>query len=314
MNENQLMMNISPHIRSKTTTQTIMRDVIIALIPALIAAVINYGPRSIAVVAISVAAAVASEYIAEKAMKKAPTINDLSAVVTGILVAYCCPVGIPFWMVAFGSAVAIIIVKQMFGGIGQNFANPAITARIILFISFATEMTDWSTGYPDIIAGSTPLASVYSAEAVASSSTVPVSYMDLFMGNISGCLGETCKLALLIGAAYLLCKGIIKWYTPVAFIGSVFLLSAALGEDPVFAILSGGVFLGAFFMATDYVTSPSTNLGRIIFGIGAGCITVLIRLYCSYPEGVSFGILLMNILSPHIERWTMPKSFGGEKK
>ena len=302
MNENQLIMNISPHIRSKDSTNTIMRDVIIALLPTLVAAGVIYGARAIAVVAVSVIAAVVSEFLAEKAMQKEVTVRDLSAVVTGILVAFCCPAGIPFWMVAFGSAVAIVIVKQLFGGLGQNFANPAITARIILFISFASAMTDWTTAYPDVIAGSTPLA------------TMDASYMDLFMGNISGCIGETCKLTLLIGAAYLLIRKVISWHTPVCFIGSVFLLSAALGLDPVYAILSGGVFLGAFFMATDYVTSPSTKLGRAIFGIGCGCITVLIRVYCSYPEGVSFAILLMDILAPHIERVTMAKTFGGEGK
>ncbi len=302
MNENQLVMNFAPHLRAKYSTHTIMRDLIIALLPALVAAVILYGPRALAVVAVSVAAAVVSEYVMERIIKKKVTINDLSAVVTGMLVAYCCPVGIPFWIVAFGSAVAIVIVKQLFGGLGQNFANPAITARIILFIAFAAAMTDWTTGYPDLIAGSTPLASM------------DASYADLFFGNISGCIGETCKLALLIGLAYLLIKKIITWHTPVFFVGSVFLLSAALGQDPIYAILSGGLFLGAFFMATDYVTSPSTKLGRAIFGIGCGCITVLIRVYCSYDEGVSFGILLMNILSPHIERLTMPKTFGGGSK
>ncbi len=302
MNENQLIMNIAPHIRAKYSTKTIMRDVVIALIPALIAAVINYGARALAVAVVCVAAAVASEYITLKIIKKPITINDLSAVVTGLLVAYCCPVGVPFWMAAFGSAAAIVIVKKLFGGIGQNFANPAVTARIILFIAFATEMTDWTSGYPDAIAGSTPLA------------TMSSTYKALFFGNISGSLGETCKLALLIGAAYLLIKKIITWHTPVCFIGSVFILSALLGQDPVYAILSGGVFLGAFFMATDYVTTPSTKTGRAIFGIGCGCLTVLIRVYCSYPEGVSFGILLMNILSPHIERLTMAKTFGGNGK
>ncbi len=295
-------MNFAPHVRAKYSTHTIMRDVIIALLPALVAAVILYGPRALAVVCVSVAAAVVSEYAMERIIKKNVTINDLSAVVTGLLVAYCCPVGIPFWMAAFGSGVAIIVVKQLFGGLGQNFANPAVTARIILFIAFASPMSDWATGYPDVVAGSTPLA------------TGDASYADLFFGNISGCLGETCKLALLIGVAYLLIKKIITWHTPVFFVGSVFLLSAALGQDPIYAILSGGVFLGAFFMATDYVTSPSTKAGRAIFGIGCGCITVLIRVYCSYPEGVSFGILLMNILSPHIERLTMSKTFGGGAK
>lgn len=302
MNENQLIVNFAPHIRAKYSTQTIMRDVIIALIPALIAAVIHYGPYSLAVVAVSVAASVVSEYLMEKIIKKKNTIGDLSAVVTGIILAYCLPAGVPLWMAAFGGAVAIIIVKQFFGGLGQNFANPACTARIILFVSFAGTMADWTTGYPDAIAGATPLASG------------TASYMDLFLGNIGGCIGETCKLALLIGFVYLLAKKIITWHTPVFFIGTVFLLSLAVGNDPVYAILSGGVFLGAFFMATDYVTSPSTKLGRVIFGIGCGAITVLIRRYCSYPEGVSFAILLMNILAPHLESFTLSKSFGGAKK
>jgi electron transport complex protein RnfD len=302
VNENQLIVNFAPHIRAKYSTQTIMRDVIIALIPALIAAVIHYGPYSLAVVAVSVAASVVSEYLMEKIIKKKNTIGDLSAVVTGIILAYCLPAGVPLWMAAFGGAVAIIIVKQFFGGLGQNFANPACTARIILFVSFAGTMADWTTGYPDAIAGATPLASG------------TASYMDLFLGNIGGCIGETCKLALLIGFVYLLVKKIITWHTPVFFIGTVFLLSLAVGNDPVYAILSGGVFLGAFFMATDYVTSPSTKLGRVIFGIGCGAITVLIRKYCSYPEGVSFAILLMNILAPHLESFTLSKSFGGAKK
>ena len=302
MNEEQLIVNFAPHIRAKYSTQTIMRDVIIALIPALIAAVIHYGPYTLAIVAVCVAVSMICEYIMDKILKKENTLHDLSAVVTGIILAYCLPAGAPLWLAAFGAAIAIIIVKQLFGGIGQNFANPACTARIILFISFASYMTPWSSSGTDIISGSTPL------------STGTASYMDLFLGNIGGSLGETCKLALLIGLVYLLAKKIITWHTPVAFVATVFVLSAAVGADPVYAILSGGVFLGAFFMATDYVTSPSTRMGRVIFGIGCGAITVLIRQYCSYPEGVSFSILLMNILAPHIERLTSSKSFGGAKK
>ena len=302
MEEQQMIVNFAPHIRAKYSTSTIMRDVIIALIPALIAAVIHYGPYTLAVVAVCVAAAVVSEYVTEKIMKKKNTIRDCSAVVTGIILAYCLPAGVPLWMAAFGGAIAIVIVKQFFGGLGQNFANPAVTARIILFLSFASTMTDWTTGYPDVIAGPTPLA------------TGTATYMDLFLGNVGGCLGETCKLALLIGFVYLLVRKVITWHTPVCFIATVFLLSAAVGQDPVYAILSGGVFLGAIFMATDYVTTPSTRLGRAIFGIGCGAVTVLIRVYANYPEGVSFAILLMNILAPHIERLTMPKSFGGAKK
>ena len=285
-----------------------MRDVIIALIPAFIAAIIHYGALSIALVAVCIAAAVVSEYVMCKILKKRNTCSDLSAVVTGILLAYCLPVGIPLWMAALGSAVAIIVVKQLFGGIGQNFANPAITGRIILFISFASYMADWTTGYPDVYAGATPLSSSVLGTADATS------YFDLFMGNIGGCIGETCKLALLIGVVYLLIRKVITWHIPVAFVASVFLLSAAVGLDPVYAILSGGVFLGAFFMATDYVTSPVTSKGRIIYGIGCGCVTVVIRKFCNYPEGVSFAILLMNLLAPHLERLTLSKALGGVVK
>lgn len=297
--------SISPHIRAKDSTQTIMRDVIIALTPAFIAAIVHYHLRPVWLLIVCVAAAVASEAIMQKILKKKVTIGDLSAVVTGVLIAYNLPVGIPLWIAAMGSAIAIVVVKQLFGGLGQNFANPAITARIVLFLSFASHMSNYTDGYPDALAGATPLA-------VAGTEAAP-SYLDMFLGNIGGSMGETCKLALLIGFAYLLIRKVIAWYTPVCFIGTVFLLSWALGQDPVYSILSGGLFLGAIFMATDYVTTPSTTLGRIIFGVAAGCITVVIRVFGSYPEGVSFAILLMNILSPHIERLTVPKPLGGVK-
>ncbi len=281
-----------------------MRDVIIALAPAFVAAVIHYRVNAVLLVAVCVAAAVASEAIMQKILGKPVTVSDLSAVVTGILLAFNLPAGTPLWMAAMGSAIAIVIVKQLFGGLGQNFANPAITARIILFISFAGTMSDWTTGYPDALSGATPLAVMGTAEAP--------SYFDLFMGNIGGSIGETCKLALLIGFAYLLIRKVITWHTPVCFIGTVFLLTFLAGQDPLYNILSGGLMLGAIFMATDYVTTPSTPLGRVIFGIGAGCLTVVIRLFGSYPEGVSFAILIMNILAPHIERLTLPKPLGGE--
>ncbi len=305
MNEN-MVVNISPHIRAKDTTQSIMRDVIIALVPAGIAAVIHYQVSALLVILVCIASAVASEAIMQKILGKPITIKDLSAVVTGMILAYNLPAGIPLWMAAMGSAVAIVIVKQFFGGIGQNFANPAVTARIILFISFASSMSDWVTGYPDAFAGATPLA-------VMGTDAAP-SYLNLFLGRIGGSLGETCTLALLIGFAYLLIRKVITWHATVAFVASVFLLTLAAGQDPLYNILSGGLMLGAIFMATDYVTTPCTHLGRIIFGIGAGCITVVIRLFGSYPEGVSFAILLMNILSPHIENWTRSKPLGGEVK
>ena len=304
--EEKLIVNISPHIRAKDTTQTIMRDVIIALIPAGVAAVIHYQVSALLVIIVCVAAAVASEAIMQKIIGKPVTVKDLSAVVTGLILAYNLPAGIPLWMAAMGSAIAIVIVKQLFGGLGQNFANPAVTARIILFISFAGAMSDWVTGYPDAFSGATPLATMGTADAP--------SYLDLFLGRIGGSLGETCTLALLIGFVYLLIRKVITWHATVCFVAAVFLLTLAAGQDPVYNILSGGVMLGAIFMATDYVTTPSTSLGRAIFGIGAGCITVVIRLFGSYPEGVSFAILLMNILSPHIERLTMTKPLGGETK
>jgi electron transport complex protein RnfD len=284
-----------------------MRDVLIALLPALIAAVIHYGVRPILVVAVCVVFACLSEYVMEKVCKKPNTVSDLSAVVTGVLLAYNLPVGIPLWMAAFGSIAAVAFVKQLFGGLGQNFANPAITGRIILLVSFASAMTDWKTGYPDAIAGATPLAALSSGAALPSK-------LDLFLGSIGGCIGETSKLALLIGFVYLLVRRVITWHTPVAFVATVFVLTALLGQDPVYEILSGGLMLGAIFMATDYATTPSNSKGRLIFGVGCGLLTVLIRLYGSYPEGVSFAILLMNILTPHIEQLTETKPLGGAAK
>lgn len=296
-----IYVSCSPHIRAKDTTQSIMRDVLIALVPALIAAVIHYGFRPILLVAVCVVFAVLSEYVMEKLCKRPITISDLSAVVTGVLLAYNLPVGLPLWMAAFGAIAAVAFVKQLFGGLGQNFANPAITGRIILLISFASPMTDWVTGYPDAVAGATPLASS-AADKIS-----------MFLGNISGSMGETSKLALLIGFAYLLYRRVITWHTPVAFVATVFVFSALLGADPVYQILSGGLMLGAIFMATDYATTPSNKKGRIIFGIGAGLLTVIIRMFGSYPEGVSFAILLMNILTPHIENLTESKPVGGAK-
>jgi len=304
---NEIYVSCSPHIRAKDSTQSIMRDVLIALVPALIAAVVHYGIRPLILVAVCVVFAVASEYVMEKLCKRPVTISDLSAVVTGVLLAYNLPVGLPIWMAALGAVAAVAFVKQLFGGIGQNFANPAITGRIILLISFAGKMTDWATGYPDAISGATPLA------AAATEGAVLPSLSNLFLGNINGCIGETSKLALLIGFAYLLFRRIITWHTPVAFVGTVFVLMLLLGKDPVYQVLSGGLMLGAIFMATDYATTPSNSKGRVIFGIGAGLLTVLIRVFGNYPEGVSFAILLMNIMTPHIENLTESKPLGGAK-
>ena len=221
--------------------------------------------------------------------------------------AFNLPVGIPLWQAAFGAIVAIVVVKQLFGGIGQNFANPAITARIVMLISFASPMTDWVTGYPDAVAGATPLT------LVAQGQPTP-SVMKMAIGQIGGCIGEVSAVALLIGFAYLLYRKVITWHITVSFIGTVAVLAVLMGQDVGVHLFAGGLMLGAIFMATDYSTSPQTAKGRVIFGIGCGCITMLIRVFGNYPEGVSFAILLMNIIAPHISNLTMTKPIGGAAK
>lgn len=299
-----LTLSVSPHIRDRATTSRIMLDVVIALMPALVAAIWIFGARAALIVAVCVATCVFSEWIYEKLMKKPNTVGDLSAVITGILLAYNLPVGIPVWQAMFGSVVAIILVKQLFGGLGKNFANPAITARIVMFLAFSVTMTTWVQ--PDAISSATPLALLKKSEFDA----LP-SLMNMFLGVRGGCLGETSVLALLIGGVYLMVRRVISWHIPVMFIGTVFVLTALLGRAPVYQVMSGGLVLGAFFMATDYVTSPQTNWGRLLFAFGAGCLTVLIRAYGSYPEGVSYSILLMNILVPYINKATLRRAFGG---
>ncbi|HIT19719.1 MAG TPA: RnfABCDGE type electron transport complex subunit D [Candidatus Fimivivens faecavium] len=305
-----LIVSASPHIRSKDTTQRIMRDVVIALVPALIASVVLFGMRALLVTAVCVVTCVVSEYVFEMAVKRPSTISDLSAVVTGMLLAFNLPVGIPLWMAVVGSLAAIVVVKQLFGGIGHNFANPAITARVIMLISFAQPMTQWvlpqrGTDGIELVSGATPLAHLSSGNLAA----LP-SLTDMFLGIRGGCLGETCALALILGGAYLLWRRVITFHIPLAFIGTVFVLTALLGKQPMYQVLGGGLLIGAFFMATDYSTSPASKTGKIVFGIGCGLITVLIRVYGSYPEGVSFAILLMNIVTPHISKLTVPKPFG----
>ena len=313
--DGKLIVSSSPHISSPVKTKNNMLDVIIAMIPALIASVYFFGPRALALVAVTVAACVISEYIARKVMKRDQTIGDLSAVVTGMLLAFNYPATLPFWIAALGGVVAIIVVKQMFGGLGHNFANPAITARVILLTSFALRMTTWvepyawKTGAVDAVSAATPLGMVASGNTEA----LPT-YLQMFIGERAGCLGETCIAALLIGGIYLVVKKVISPIIPVCYIATVFVFSAILGADPVMQILSGGLFLGAIFMATDYVTSPITNKGKVIYAIGCGVITVLIRQFASLPEGVSYSILLMNILTPHIENATMPRVFGVGKE
>ena len=291
----------SPHVTTKNSTAVIMRDVLIALLPAVLAGCVVFGLRALLVVAVTTAACVFFEWGFEKLCHTPSTISDLSAAVTGVLLAMNLPVSIPLWQAVFGALVAMVAVKGLFGGIGKNFANPAITARIVMFLAFSKTMTAWV--FPDAVSTATPLAMMASGESV--------DYLTLLLGNHGGCLGETSALALLIGFAYLLIRGVISWHTPVCFVGTVFVMSLILGQDAVGQILSGGLMLGAIFMATDYSTTPSTNWGRVLFGIGAGLLTVLIRFYGAYAEGVSFAILFMNILTPYLSKWTETKPFGG---
>ncbi len=297
-----LTVSPSPHIRSKNSTQRIMLDVILAMLPILVASVLIFGLRALAVVAVCVASCVFFEWGFEKLLKRENTVPDLSAVVTGMLLAFNLPASIPLWQAAFGSLVAIVVVKQLFGGIGKNFANPAITARIVMLLSFAGSMSDFSAKN-DAISSATPL-----------SGGVMPSMLDLFLGKHGGSLGETCALAILVGGVYLLVRRVITWHTPVVFVATVALFTFVLGENAAEHVLTGGLLLGAFFMATDYTTTPSTKWGKVIFGVGCGLITVLIRVFGNYPEGVSFAILFMNILTPYIEIWTRRRPLGGAKQ
>jgi electron transport complex protein RnfD len=282
-----------------------MLDVVIAMLPALVASVLIFGWRALVVVSVCVVSCVLFEFLFQKLCRRNVTVGDFSAVVTGMLLAFNLPVTIPLWQAMFGSLVAIVAVKQLFGGIGRNFANPALTARIVMIVSFASSMTNFATN-ADATSSATPMAQM-------GSDAMP-SLLDLFLGKHGGCLGETCALALLVGFVFLLVRKVITWHTTVVFVGTVALFALCLGQNPLEHVLSGGLLLGAIFMATDYSTTPSTKWGKVIFGFGCGVITVLIRVFGGYPEGVSFAILLMNILTPYISTWTRRKIFGGVKK
>lgn len=312
--DNKMIVSSSPHIGSSVKTKDIMRDVIIALVPALIVSVVYFGINALVVVLATVAACVISEYVCRKVMKRSNTVGDLSAVVTGLLLAFNLPVSTykNIWLPVLGGIIAIVVAKQMFGGLGQNFVNPALAARIILMTSFPTLMTAWTapgTSGVDAVSTATPLALI----AEGKLGELP-NYMDMFLGNRAGCLGETCVAALLLGGIYLVVRKVISPIIPLTYIAVVFVFSAILGQDPVMQILSGGLFLGAIFMATDYTTSPLTNKGKFIYAIGCGLLTTLIRCFGSLPEGVSFSIIIMNILVPHIEKLTIPKAFGVGKE
>ena len=287
-----------------------MLDVIIALCPAAIASIILFGLDALLVIIVSIVTCVLAEYVCRKIMKRENTIGDLSAVVTGLLLALNMPSDIPLYVVVIGGLVAIVVIKQMFGGLGQNFMNPALGARVVLLVSFPTLMTSWVEPLSaDAVSTATPLALI----SAGTTEELPT-YLEMFLGIRGGSLGETCILALLIGGIYLIARKVISPIIPVVYIAVVFIFSACLGQDPLMMIMSGGLFLGAFFMATDYVTSPLTNKGKVIYAIGCGIVTVLIRTYGSLPEGVSYSIILMNVLTPLIERWTMPKAFGVRKE
>ena len=304
----KLLVSSAPHITGKDTTASLMRDLIIAMVPALVASTLFFRVQSLILTAVSVLACVAFEYLYEKMLKKPITVGDLSAAVTGILLAFNCPPTLPLWTVVVGAFFAIIIVKQLFGGLGYNFANPAIVARIILGLGYTGLMTSWTfpaTVSGDAVASATPLA-VYAAGGT-------VNYLDMFVGSTGGVLGETSALALLLGFVYLVVRKVISPTIPVTYVATVAVMAVVLGVDPVVYVLGGGLLLGAIFMATDYVTSPYTEKGKIIFGIGLGLITVIIRRFGSMTEGVSYAILLMNLVVPYINKATRQKPLGAPK-
>ena len=303
-----LHMSVSPHIHCGRSTSEIMRDVLIALIPAAGAGVMIFGLRALLVIAVCVASCVGFEALFNHIVKKEQTIADYSAAVTGLLLALALPANIPVWQCVVGAAFAIIVVKCLFGGLGYNVVNPAITARVFMLVSFASVTITSQSIMLDAIAGATPLARVAGGEAV--------SLTNLLFGTHGGAIGETCAIALLWGFIYLLISGVITWHIPVTFVGSVFLFSLMMEGDAMKALaltLSGGLLLGAIFMATDYVTSPVTPLGKVVFGVGCGLLTFLIRYFGTYAEGVAFAILIMNILTPYIDKFTAHKVFGGKK-
>ena len=292
-----------------------MLSVVAALIPAVVVSFLVFGPRALLLEAVCVAASVCFEYLFRVIMcGKDNTIRDCSAIVTGLLLAFNLPVGIPLWMAVLGCAVAIIVTKQLFGGIGQNFANPAIVGRIFLLVSFGGSMTQWAAphGYfgVDAVSGATPLAVIKSGAPLKDLPDM----LNMLLGIRGGSVGETCIIALLIGGIYLIWKKVITATTPVVFLLTVVVLSLCFGLNPAYELVAGGAVLGDFFMATDYATSPTTEAGKVIFALGCGIITMLIRAFGSYPEGVSFSILLMNIMTPHIDNLTRKKPFGGVVK
>ena len=304
---NKLIVTAAPHITSPDSTQKIMQRVCIAMVPTLIASVIIFGIQALILTAVTVAACVLFEYGYCKLMGREIPVDDFSAVVTGMLLAFNLPATLPWWMGVVGAFIAIVIVKQLFGGLGYNFANPAIVGRIALAMGFASKMASYPkpASAVDAFASATPLA----AQAGGGVQT----YLTLLMGNHGGVLGETCALTILVGGIYLIATKVISPVIPVTYLGTVAVLSLLAGRDPIYQLLSGGLMLGAFFMATDYVTSPTTNKGKLVFGLGLGIVTCAIRFLGTMNEGVSFAILLMNLLVPYIDVLTRQELLGVAK-
>ena len=308
--ETNLILSSSPHIHTRDSSRRIMLDVIIALLPAAIAGVIIFGAKALGVIAACVITAVVSEALFNLIVHKQQTVGDLSAVVTGLLLALNLSTNVAIWQCVVGTVFAIVVVKCLFGGIGKNFANPAITGRVFMLLAFSSVAGGAKPAVVELVSSATPL------ELLAQGAEDAPGLMELFLGLHGGAIGETCCLALLLGFAWLLFRRVIKWHVPVIFIGTVFVLylvftgsfQMALAE-----ILAGGLFIGAIFMATDYVTSPITLKGKMVFALGCGLVTFIIRYFCAYPEGVSFSILAMNILTPYIEKFTGNTPLGGSK-
>ena len=308
------LVSASPHLRDRQNAARVMWGVVVALLPAAIVSVYIFGARSLLVILVSVAGCLATEVLTELVLHRPITVGDGSAVVTGLLLAFTSPASSPWWMMVIGAAIAIFLVKQLFGGLGYNIFNPALAARAVLLSSWPVLMTAWSEPVrsffrADVVTAASPLGLMKEA-ARTQAVFNPPGYLDMFLGNIPGSLGETSKVALLAGAALLLILRIVDWRTPLAFLAGQALLSLVLGRNPLFDLLAGGAVLGAFFMATDLVTSPTTKTGRWIFGAAAGLLTTLIRAYGGFPEGVCYAILFMNCLNPMIEKYTRPRRFG----
>ena len=309
----KLHISSSPHICSKRTTSGIMLDVVIALMPAVIAGCVIFGMRSLLVVGASVIASVLAEYVFDLLVKKENTIFDFSAVVTGIILGLNLKASAPIWQVVLGAVFAIVIVKGLFGGLGQNFANPAATARVFLLVCFSGTLAGGAvpklSSAPELVSSATPLS------VLGTGADLP-SILDMFLGLRGGAIGETCGLAILVGFAYLVARRVINFEVPLVYVATVFVLSLIADNSfsvALYQVLSGGLLFGAVFMITDYSSTPVTKEGKMVFAFGCGLITFLIRQYGSYPEGVSFAILLMNILTPYIQKWTARRPFGGEK-